>query len=120
MPESVVTVTPSKWHDSHREFMTGTIAIAAGDYTAGGIGLAFRTLADWKGTNEPDFVKVVGISGYFYEWDRANKKLIIRQQRDPAAAGGADIPFTELAGAAMPTAVVADTINFFAVGRGLI
>lgn len=54
-------------------------------------------------------------SGYVFEWDKANQKCLVYRQKDPAAAGGADIPLPQVANTADLSALTA--VPFFAVGR---
>jgi hypothetical protein len=120
MAESVVTLSSvDKWSDGKRQFMTGFVNIAAGDYSTGGIAFNMRTFG-FRGTKQPSYVGLGGVTGYLYEYYRANNKLLIRQQTDPAAGGGANVPLVELGATATPAGVVADKIQFFAVGSQLI
>lgn len=91
----------------------GTIALT-GNYAANGDPLALA-LFQAPTTKTPLVVDVKGVSGYSYEYDKANAKLKVRQQTDPANAGGANVPFVELAAAAYPAGVLADVIQFEAV-----
>lgn len=97
---------------------TFNMAISASPdtYAAGGLSIPWRSAA--KGTTKPPLpgtVKIDGLAGYQMVYDDAGQKVKIRQQRDPAAAGGADIPFTELAAAAIPAALSGDTIKVSAI-----
>lgn len=110
MAASTLTPTLVKRTKTSGE-LTGifTLAIAAGDYAAGG--LAFTTSFSQKGgfTNrKPDWVTVVGISGYVYEYVYSTQKLQIRQD---GGTSGAAAPLPEIPTAATPAAVVADTIR---------
>lgn len=53
-------------------------------------------------------------SGYVCEWDAAAQKLKVRRQKDPANAGGADIPLPEVANTADLSAL---TVTFCAIGK---
>lgn len=53
-----------------------------------------------------------GEDGYVYKFDYANSKVLAYQGKDPAAAGGADIPLQETGAIDLSAAVV----NFFAIG----
>lgn len=68
----------------------------AGGYTSLGL-LAHATgsLAALQLT-EIHHVEASGPGGYVWVWDRANGKLKAFQQTDPADAGGADVPLTEV------------------------
>lgn len=44
-----------------------------------------------------DILQVSPKAGYVFETDYANKKIVAYQQKDPANAGGADIPLVEVA-----------------------
>ena len=49
-----------------------------------------------------------------FSWDKANAKVLAYRQKDPAAAGGADIPLPEVANAVDMSAV---TFNWVAYGN---
>ena len=86
-----------------------TLAIGAGDYAAGG--LAFTSTFSQKAgftSRKPDWVTVIGISGYFYEYVYSTGKLQIRAQTNAAAE---DAPLGEIADGATPAGIVADTIR---------
>jgi hypothetical protein len=53
-------------------------------------------------------------SGYVFEWDAANQKLLAYRQKDPAAAGGADIALPQVANATDLSAVTG--VQFIAIG----
>ncbi len=53
----------------------------------------------------PDFACIEGISGYIYQWDKANNKLIVRGS---GAADGA--PLAEFTSGAYSAALTGDTI----------
>jgi hypothetical protein len=55
----------------------------------------------------------VANGGYVTAWDEANQKLKIYRQKDPAAAGGADIPLPEVA-----NAVDLSGVTFFGLAIG--
>lgn len=107
MPASTLTPTLVKRTKTSAE-LTGifTLAIAAGDYAAGG--LAFTSTFTQKGgfTNrKPDWVVVEGIGGYEYRYNYSTQKLMIFEC---AAAAN---PMAEIPTAATPAAVVADVIR---------
>lgn len=51
---------------------------ASGSYSTGGDSLDFSTIIGFT-NQQPDFVQIVGIAGYRYEYDIANKKVLVRQ-----------------------------------------
>ena len=120
MADTTTTVTVTdKWHDGKRQFMIGTIAVGAGPltYPANGVPLDLRA-AGFRGTQKPYFMVVDGIAGYIFVYDRVNGTLRAFQGKDPAAAGGADLPLQEIAtGAAIPAGLSGDTIRFLAIGQ---
>lgn len=83
------------WNDTKRSHVLGSIALT-GSYTTGGISLNFVTaaLSGTKGqtalpgiSKQPIRASIDGIAGYKYEYDRTNKKLIIRQSAGFTPAG---------------------------------
>ena len=90
----------------------GSLALT-GNYATGGIDIS-DFITSLPVTEAPFHMVFTGKAGYQYEYDVAAKKLLIRQQTDPAAAGGANIPLVELAAAALPAGVTGDTIQFVA------
>lgn len=46
-----------------------------------------------------DDLRVDSSAGYVFEWDKTNAKIKAYRQKDPAAAGGADIALPEVANA---------------------
>lgn len=109
------------WTDGRRIHAIGTLTFS-GNYAAGGDALAIRAATgvsarNWKSRNDPTHVMIQGKAGHLYEYDAAAKKVLVRRNKNPADAGGADIPFPELAAAAYPAAVTGDTVTFYAVGK---
>lgn len=110
-----VVATVDKNHDLGDLVMVrGTIALS-GNYVSGGEDMS----SAWTGlipgsTKKPVDLLVNGIAGYDYKFDFANDTLLVREQTDPAAGGGANIPLVELAAAAYPAGVSGDTIRFVA------
>lgn len=49
-------------------------------------------------------------SGYIFEYDITNEKLLAYRQKDPAAAGGADIPLPEVGNTISLAAVTGVTL----------
>jgi hypothetical protein len=43
-----------------------------------------------------DDLRIDPTGGYVFEWDKTNAKIKAYRQKDPAAAGGADIPLPEV------------------------
>lgn len=78
-----------------------------GNYVLGGDAVDFSPFD--RILRQPDWVDVKGTAGHMFEYDYTNKKLFVRRDKDPANAGGADIPFTELLAAAYPAALTGDT-----------
>jgi hypothetical protein len=59
-------------------------------------------------------LEVDSSGGYIFEFDKANSKIKAYRQKDPAAAGGADIPLPEVANAVDLSSI---TPRFRAEGR---
>lgn len=53
--------------------------------------------------------------GYVFNWDAPNQKLVAYRQKDPANAGGADIPLTEVSNTTDLSALV--SVPFIAIGQ---
>lgn len=51
-----------------------------------------------------------GAAGRVFEYDHTNKKIVAFQQKDPAAAGGADIQLPEVANTTDLSGVVVDVV----------
>ena len=120
MADTAITVTKlDHWHDGKRQFMVGTLAVGAGPltYPAGGVPVDF-VAGGLQGTQKPLFVVLDGIAGYVIVYDRVAGKIRVFQGKDPAAAGGADLPLQELGtDSAIPAALSGDTIRFLAIGQ---
>jgi len=58
------------------------------------------------GLNRIDDIDIQPTGGYVFEWLPATGKVKAYRQKDPAAAGGADIPLPEVANAVDLTAVL--------------
>ena len=114
MAASVITPAVTAHHGGvgKWQIVFGTLAVAAGDYATGGLTVSFANNAEIKSGSVPVGGHVEGIAGYIYRYvPGATKnvgKLMIFQD-----SGGAT-PLAELAAAATPGAVVADTIRFMA------
>lgn len=96
---AVATLT-SKWDDSKILNVVGTIALT-GNYATGGISLDFEDIVTTKpgvvalpGVSKQPIgpVDIKGIAGYLYEYDLANKKLLIRQSAGFTPAGTVAAP----------------------------
>ena len=111
MATSVVTTTINahnpvgKW-----QMVIGTLAIAAGDYTTGGLTISFAN-TEIKSSLPPVTGFIGGKAGYIYSYvPGATKNVGILLIFQSAAASN---PMSELPAAATPGAVVADSIYFF-------
>ena len=114
MATSVVTTTISAHHSTGKwDLIVGGFAIAAGDYTTGGLTVNFSNM-EIKSMQVPVTGLVEGKSGYIYRYiaglTKNIGKLMIFQV---AACNQSAAPLSELPAAATPGAVVADTIWFF-------
>ena len=81
---------------------------ASGSYATGGNAVTW-TSTNIKSTRSPVFVAVSGNGGYFYEYDLANTKLIVRE----CAASATLAP--QIAATTYPSGVSGDTITFRAL-----
>lgn len=120
MAASVASLTVTKQWADQAYHVIGTITVTAGDYVAGGIALNLNQ-ADVKASRTLLWASIRGIAGYDYEYikgtDNSNGKLMIRAQTNAAAAGD---PLGDLPVAAMPAAVIADTITFMGLWKGML
>jgi hypothetical protein len=78
----------------------GTLSL--GVYATGGVAVS-RTTFDLPCSLRD--LRVDSAGGYVFAWDRTNAKVLAYRQKDPAAAGGADIALPE----------VGDTVDISAV-----
>lgn len=111
---TVVATVVDQWSDVGRIETVATL-VFSGNYATNGDVYDFAAIS--QGVGQPLFVDIRGKAGFSYEYDLANKKIIVRQQLNPANAGGADIPFTELAAAAYPAGVTGDVVRVRFVTR---
>lgn len=81
--------------------------VVVGDYATGGIALDL-------GSNESLATVVLTAPGYVCHWDRDNQKIVLYRQKDPAAAGGADIALPEVGNG---TTLSSMTLRGIAVGQ---
>jgi hypothetical protein len=88
------------------EWLAGTIAMDS-SYPTGGeaLDLAANTSIQYM-IPLPGGTATTG-KGRKFEWDASSQKLVVFQQKDPAAAGGADIAFPEVANATDLSAITA-------------
>lgn len=104
------------WSDGRRIHAIGSV-VFSGNYAAGGEVVDVKAAAAnaqgqrWMANSQPDIMMLQGKAGYHYEYDRANRKIIIRQS---AGAGAVE---AELAAAAYPAGVTGDTIDFYCIGK---
>jgi hypothetical protein len=78
----------------------------SGTYPTGGEPLSRASLG-FAATVDPEFSVECEISaGYVSEYDHVNSKLIVYDQKDPAAAGGADIALPQVGNGVALTNVV--------------
>lgn len=111
---AVAATVFDQWNDMGRVTTLATL-VFSGNYAAGGDLIDFANIQE--GVVQPIWVDIRGKAGYSYEYDFAAKKVIVRQQKDPAAAGGADIPLPELAAAAYPAGVTGDVVKVMTVSK---
>lgn len=69
---------------------------------------------DPSGNSSLDTVVAGNKGGYGFAWSRSTQKLLVYWQKDPANAGGADIPMPEVANGADLSAVT--TLHALAIG----
>lgn len=81
-----------------------------GTYATGGIAVT----ATQVGLGAIDDLVVMPAGGYVFEYDKTNGKVLAYDQKDPAAAGGADIALPQVATA---TSLSSITFRFHAFGR---
>lgn len=86
----------------------GTISLNT--YATNGIAIAASDL----GLRSLDHLDVGCSAGIIPEWDKTNGKIKAYRQKDPAAAGGADIALPEVTNAIDLSAVV---FRFHALGK---
>lgn len=82
-----------------------------GTYATGGVAV---TRGDFDLPVEIRDLTVRPAAGYVFEFDKANSKILAYRQKDPAAAGGADIPLPEVGNSVNLAAVEP---RFEAVGK---
>lgn len=80
-------------------------------YPTGGESLTAASI----GLGVLDFISFdQGQGGYVFDYDYANSKILVYQQTDPAAVGGANIPLVEVTNTTSLATLVA---KFRAIGR---
>lgn len=107
------------WSDGRRIHAIGTL-IFSGNYVNNGDAVDIKGAKGaidhqkWLSRLDPTYVEINGKAGYFYEYDKVNKKIIVRQGDNTNAAAA---PFIQLAAAAYPAGVTGDTVTFYAIGK---
>lgn len=90
-----------KWQDTKKVHVLATLTIGSGSYTTGGLSLDVLTaMTDSRPgfvplpgvSTQPLICRFEGIAGYKYEYDRTNKKLIIRSSAAITPAGTISAP----------------------------
>jgi len=119
MAASVVTLSVVEtWDDGQRMHVKGTLAVGAGDYVAGGLTLSFAN-ARIKSTKIPSMVQI-------YARDPAvasdfNFVYVPGASKDVGKLGVGDlVTNADLAVAATPAAIVAATIELYAIFKKFI
>lgn len=109
-----ITATVDKQHNVGDVLLVrGTLAFT-GNYINDGDSLATVFAGKVNSTLKALQLFIMGTGGFLYEYDEPNNKVIVRQQTDPADAGGADIPLKQIPVAAYPAASTpARFIGFF-------
>jgi len=92
-----------------REVRRGTIAL--GTYATNGVAVTKATFDLWHSLAD---LRVDPAGGYVPRFDLANSKVLVYDQKDPAAAGGADIPLPEVAN---NTDLSGTSFRFVATGK---
>lgn len=98
-----------------RLMVTGSIAFS-GNYATGGDAVDFLAAGVRSIDSKPEFMTIAGKAGFYYEYDKANNKVIVRGQ-EPTSGTGSVIALSQLPAAAFPAGVTGDTITFFALFR---
>lgn len=70
--------------------------VSLGSYATNGVAVTPANLGFASTTDDQFHVDVQGSSGYVAEYDHTNQKIKAYRQKDPAAAGGADIALPEV------------------------
>lgn len=78
----------------NKQIRRGTITFDS-SYATGGEAITAALLE----LNIVEDLRVDPSAGYVFEWDKTNAKIKAYRQKDPAAAGGADIALPEVANA---------------------
>lgn len=89
-----------------------TVTTDTGDYATNGFALPAAAQPNAFGMTEYDEVIVMPGGGYVPEYVKSTGKVKVYRQKNPADAGGADIPLPEHAAAAMVAA------TFICIGIG--
>jgi hypothetical protein len=78
---------------------------ASGSYSTGGDSVDLATVVGMT-NRKPDFVEIAGIAGFVYQYDQANKKVLVYCN----TAGGSNAALGEHTAATYATGVSGDTI----------
>lgn len=88
--------------------------VASGSYPAGGDVADFTQLGSIIRAKDPLFVDIQGKSGWIYQYDYVNKKVLVYAN----TAGGANAPLGEHTAAAYTASVISDIIKVRMVFSG--
>lgn len=113
MADSVITPTVNshaavgKW-----DMIMGTLAVAAGDYPAGGLTIDLSSCTEIKSNSIPFIFFLVGVAGYIYSYVKGATKDagLLKILQSPAGGGALEEPTSTT-----PSGVVMDTISFIAL-----
>lgn len=110
-----ITVTRvSGPHTTGSRWETVSTVLLDNSYPTGGEALTKADLG-FAATVDPTFnVIALPTAGYIPEYDHTNSKLLMYDQKDPAAAGGADIPLPQVGNTVDLSAV---TVRVVATGK---
>lgn len=101
-------------HTTGARWETVSTVLMSNSYTTGGESVTKGDLG-FASTVDPTFeVRVTPSAGYIGEYDHVNSKLKVYDQKDPAAAGGADIALPQVGNTTDLSAV---TFRVIATGR---
>lgn len=99
---------------SSRGKRMGWVTIAFdSSYPTGGEALAASDI-DGLESQIDVLIAFSGQSGYVFDYDKTNEKVLVYQQKNPADAGGADIPLPEVGNAGDLSGLTA--VTFFFIG----
>lgn len=107
---AIAVTETRRWGGQGSIRSVGTLAFS-GSYATGGDPV---TLPKPGTTKEPYRVSIVGKSGFDYQYDHENKKVIVRGYSPTDATAGV-IARQEIAAAAYPAGVTGDVIRYEAI-----